>query len=159
MIKSFFWSRKWALWAFGGLAVILVSLFFQVQMSVRLNTWYGDFYDLLQASPQYGMAGIPKFYEGLIKFMWIAVPYVLLATITGYFTRVYALRWREAITKNYIPRWRNVKKEIEGASQRIQEDAYRFARIIESLGVQVAEAMMTLVAFIPILYIYLQNLG
>lgn len=152
MIKAFFWNKRWFLWAYGGISFILLSLFFQVQMSVRLNTWYGDFYDLLQASTKYGLIGVPKFYEGLIRFLWIAIPYVLLATITSYFTRLYSLRWREAITFNYIPRWRNVKEEIEGASQRIQEDAYRFARIIESLGIQVAEATMTLVAFIPILW-------
>ena len=152
MLKAFFWDRRWALWAYGGIVFIMLSLFFQVQMSVMLNTWYGDFYDLLQESHKYGLAGVPKFYDGLIRFMWIAVPYVLLATVTGYFTRVYALRWREAITMNYIPQWRNVKEEIEGASQRIQEDAYRFARIVESLGIQVAEATMTLVAFLPILW-------
>jgi len=152
MIKAFFASKKWFWWAYGGISFILVSLFFQVQMSVRLNTWYGDFYDLLQASGKYGLTGIPQFYDGLIRFMWIAIPYVLLATITGYFTRLYSLRWRQAITFDYIPRWRNVKEEIEGASQRIQEDTYRFARIIESLGIQVAEATMTLVAFLPILW-------
>ncbi|MDP3052021.1 MAG: SbmA/BacA-like family transporter [bacterium] len=152
MIKAFFASKKWFRWAYGGISFILISLFFQVQMSVRLNTWYGDFYDLLQASGKYGLTGIPQFYDGLIRFLWIAIPYVLLATITGYFTRLYSLRWRQAITFDYIPRWRNVKEEIEGASQRIQEDAFRFARIIESLGIQVAEAAMTLVAFIPILW-------
>jgi len=152
LIKAFFWSKKWVPWAYGGIAFILLSLFFQVQMSVRLNTWYGIFYDLLQESSKYGLTGVPKFYDGLIQFLYIAIPYVLLATITSYFTRLYSLRWREAITFNYIPRWRNVKEEIEGASQRIQEDAFRFARIIESLGIQVAEATMTLIAFLPILW-------
>ena len=152
MIKAFFWSKKWFWWAYGGISFILLLLYFQVQMSVRLNTWYGDFYDLLQESGKFGLSGIPKFYDGLIRFMWIAIPYVLLATVTSYFTRLYSLRWRESITFNYIPRWRNVKEKIEGASQRIQEDAFRFARIIESLEIQVAEATMTLIAFIPILW-------
>jgi peptide/bleomycin uptake transporter len=52
----------------------------------------------------------------------------------------------------YIPRWRTVEEEIEGASQRIQEDCNRFARIVESLGLQVVRAVMTLVAFIPVLW-------
>jgi len=56
------------------------------------------------------------------------------------------------MTWGYIPRWRNVEEEIEGASQRIQEDCNRFARIIESLGLQIVRAIMTLIAFIPILY-------
>ena len=52
---------------------------------------------------------------------------------------------------DYLPRWRAVTAEIEGASQRIQEDTARFARIVESLGLQIARAVMTLIAFIPIL--------
>ena len=75
-----------------------------------------------------------------------------MAVLTGWFTRVYGLRWREAITFDYIPRWRTVKEEIEGASQRIQEDCNRFARIAESLGLQVVRAVMTLVAFLPVLW-------
>ncbi len=82
---------------------------------------------------------------------YIAIPYVILATITNYFTRLYAFAWREAMTFDYIPRWRNVSAEIEGASQRIQEDAFRFSRIVESLGLQVVRAILTLVAFLPIL--------
>ena len=56
------------------------------------------------------------------------------------------------MTFSYIPRWRAVDGEIEGASQRLQEDCNRWARIIESLGLQVVRAVMTLIAFIPILW-------
>lgn len=149
MIKAFFGNKKWAWWAYAGGLFLMASLYAQVSMSVKINTWYGGFYDMLQKAPEHTTA---EFWAGLKQFMYIAIPYVLLATATSYFTRLYSLRWREAITFNYIPRWRNVKEEIEGASQRIQEDAYRFARIVESLGVQVAEAVMVLIAFIPILW-------
>ena len=91
-------------------------------------------------------------FEGEPSFVILAFPYVILAVLTGWFTRIYGLRWREAITFDYIPRWRAVKEEIEGASQRIQEDCNRFARIVESLGLQVVRAIMTLVAFIPVLW-------
>ena len=82
----------------------------------------------------------------------IAFPYIALAIFTGWFTRIYGLRWREAITFNYIPQWQVVDQEIEGASQRIQEDCNRWARLIESLVLQVVRAIMTLIAFIPILW-------
>ncbi len=74
-------------------------------------------------------------WEGIEAFLWLAIPYVLLATITGYATRLYGFAWRQAITMDYIPRWRTVTAEIEGASQRIQEDTARFARIVESLRI------------------------
>jgi peptide/bleomycin uptake transporter len=56
------------------------------------------------------------------------------------------------MTFSYVDKWQKVDKEIEGASQRIQEDIYRFARIVESLGLQVIRAIMTLIAFLPILW-------
>ena len=168
MIKAFYKSKKWALWAYGGGALLISSLWVQVQITVAINTWYGGFYNLLQTSAEYkdkSAEGIALFYDKLVSLSYItsgfegepsfavlAFPYVLLAVATGWFTRLYGLRWREAMTFDYIPRWRTVKEEIEGASQRIQEDCNRFARIVESLGLQVVRAVMTLVAFIPVLW-------
>ena len=42
-------------------------------------------------------------------------------------------------------------RHIEGASQRIQEDTMRFASIMKTLGVSVVDAVMTLIAFLPVL--------
>jgi len=168
MLKSFFLEKKWRLWSWGGLLLLIVSLWFQVQMTVAINVWYGKFYDLLQNAGDYvdkPQEGIQLFFsqlisleyilngfEGDLSFVVIAFPYIFLAIFTGWFTRIYGLRWREAMTFNYIPKWQAVESEIEGASQRIQEDCNRFARIIESLGLQVIRALMTLIAFIPILW-------
>ena len=168
MIKSFFQDKKWRLWSWGGLFILIISLWLQVSLTVAINTWYGGFYDLLQNAADYKdkpLEGIKIFYdklvsvkyildgfEGDISFAVIAFPYVFIAVFTSWFTRIYGLKWREAITFNYIPRWQNVEEEIEGASQRIQEDCYKFARIIETLGLQVIRAIMTLIAFIPILW-------
>lgn len=149
MIKAFFYSRKWFLWAYLGGAFLLLSLYAQVQMSVLFNEWYKDFYNLLQNATQHE---ISEFWDSITTFIKIAIPYVFLATITSFFTSIYAFRWREAITFNYLPRWKNVKKDIEGSSQRIQEDTYRFTRIVESLGLAIMKALMTLIAFIPILW-------
>ena len=168
MIKAFYRSKKWALWAWGGGFLLITSLWLQVQLTVKINEWYGVWYNLLQAAGDYAdnpAPGVQRFYDLLISpdyvldgfsgepsFAVLAFPYVILAVLTGWFTRVYGLRWREAITFDYIPRWRTVEEEIEGASQRIQEDCNRFARIVESLGLQVVRAVMTLVAFIPVLW-------
>ena len=149
MIRAFFLNKKWMLWAYGGGVFLFCSLYAQVHMSVLINDWYGGFYDMLQKATEHSLS---EFWKSIGKFLSIAMPYVLLATITSYFTRLYSLRWREAITFDYIPRWRNVASEIEGASQRIQEDTYRFARIVESLGLQVVRALMTLIAFLPVLW-------
>ena len=155
MIKSFFWSKHWAVWAWGGATFLLVSIYAQVHITVLLNEWYKEFYDLLQNALSYRndvQTGIGLFNDNIYAFCKIAIWYVLLATITSYFTRLYAFRWREAMTFSYIPRWQVVDQDIEGSSQRIQEDCFRFTRIVETLGLQVIRAVLTLLAFVPILY-------
>lgn len=149
MIKSFFRSKKWFWWAYGIGFLLFSLLYIQVELSVKFNDWYGGFYNILQKTDKHTY---DEFYQKLIEFTYLALWYILVITITNYITRIYSLRWREAITFDYIPRWRNVEEEIEGASQRIQEDAYRFAKIIESLGLRIVRAIMTLVAFLPILW-------
>ena len=56
------------------------------------------------------------------------------------------------MTFSYMPYWRKIDAKVEGASQRIQEDCMNFAKIVESLGLQVVRAIMLLIAFIPILW-------
>ena len=56
------------------------------------------------------------------------------------------------MTFSYMPYWRAVDAKVEGASQRIQEDAMNFAKIVESLGLQIVRAIMLLIAFLPILW-------
>ena len=172
MIKSFYRSKEWATWAYGGGLALILSLWLQVQMSVAINQWYGGFYNLLQNAKDYvdkPQDGITQLYDQLVSLQYvltgfegspsfavIAFPYIALAIFTGWFTRIYGLRWREAITFDYIPQWQAVDQEIEGASQRIQEDCNRWARLIESLGLQIVRAVMTLNAINTILLSHIQ---
>lgn len=149
MFRSFFKSREWFFWAYGGGLFLLLALFVQVELTVKINEWYGSFYNILQKATEHK---IEEFWAEMLMFAKIAFPYVLIATVTSYFTRVYSFKWREAMTFSYVSRWQKVEEEVEGSSQRIQEDIYRFARIVESLGLQVIRAIMTLIAFLPILW-------
>ncbi len=149
MFRSFYKSREWALWAYGGGLTLLVALYVQVELTVQINQWYGSFYNILQKATEHK---VEEFWAEMLTFAKIAFPYVLIATLTSYFTRIYSFKWREAMTFSYVRKWQQVEEEIEGSSQRIQEDIYRFARIVESLGLQVTRAVMTLFAFLPILW-------
>ena len=51
----------------------------------------------------------------------------------------------------YHDKW-NDASSIEGASQRVQEDTLKFARIMEGLGAELLRSLMTLIAFTPILW-------
>ena len=50
----------------------------------------------------------------------------------------------------YAAHWPQLRT-VEGASQRVQEDAMRFATSMEGLGVSLVDAIMTLIAFLPVL--------
>src|SRR5260370_23788828 len=45
-----FAPHPWAAWSILGSALILFATYFQVQVSVAINSWYGPFYDLVQAA-------------------------------------------------------------------------------------------------------------
>ncbi|BEK41756.1 putative transporter [Campylobacter jejuni] len=214
MFSSFFKSKKWALWAYLGLFLLLFFLYIQTSLNVAINSWYSDFYNVLQkpkielldsnstqkietnfennatliqeanqrAEQNFQKAnfinkGALYYYQNLLEyffnsramiekpnysandfyalilvFLAIAIPYVLIATINIYFASIYAFKWREAMTFSYLKFWKNKDDNIEGSSQRIQEDTYNFSKIVESLGLSFIKALMTLVAFIPILW-------
>jgi len=149
MLKSFFLKKKWLLWSWGGSLLLTFSLLVQVTITVQINQWYKGFYDVLQKPMEYSIA---VFWDKIFEFTYLALPYVVLATFTAYFTRLFAFRWREAITFDYIPVWTDGNIIVEGSAQRIQEDTMRFAKIVESLGLQIVRAIMTLIAFTPILW-------
>jgi peptide/bleomycin uptake transporter len=51
----------------------------------------------------------------------------------------------------YVENWAKLRS-VEGASQRIQEDTKRFAAQVEDLGVNFVKSIMTLIAFLPLLW-------
>ncbi len=147
MIKSFFNSKKYMLWAWGGLALLFTITWGQVYLSVLLNEWYGRFYDILQKAED-----INGFWQSMVEFSYLASAYIFISMFVLYFAQHYAFRWREAITRYYLPLWSNSSDDIEGASQRIQQDTYEFAKSLETLGLGLFKAILTLIAFIPILW-------
>jgi peptide/bleomycin uptake transporter len=87
----------------------------------------------------------------LATFGYIAGLYVTVAVFTDFFIKHYVFRWRTAMNDYYATSWHAVRG-IEGASQRVQEDTMRFARLMEGLGVSFMRSVMTLFAFLPILW-------
>ena len=149
MFSSFFLNRKWVLWAYLGLVFLISSTYIQVEFIVKINQWTKGFYDIFQNIKDHT---IDDFWGKIFQFASYAFPYIFIATLTNYFTRIWVFKWREAMTFEYIKYWQNVKTDVEGSSQRMQEDVYRFARVLESLGAQIVDSIMTLIAFIPILW-------
>jgi peptide/bleomycin uptake transporter len=70
--------------------------------------------------------------------------------MTRFFVSHYIFRWRTAMNQYYVDNWPRLRN-IEGASQRVQEDTMRFATTVEGLGVNLISAVLTLLAFLPVL--------
>lgn len=151
-VWTLYGGQKWAKWSVAGSALIVFITWFQVQVSVMLNEWYGSFYDLIQkalGSPNSIL--LSDYYAELSTVAVIILVAITVSVLSNFFISHYVFRWRTAMTSYYSSKWDKVR-HIEGASQRIQEDTMRFASIVEGLGVSLLRSVMTLIAFLPILW-------
>lgn len=152
MFRAFFGSRRWWAWAWLGSALILLGTWYKVQLSVQINDWFGAFYDSVQkALSQPGSITEASYLGLLLSFFQIAGIFVLVAVLQEFFSKHFVFRWRTAMNDFYITHWARLR-QIEGASQRVQEDTMRFARLMETLGLGLMDSLLTLLAFLPILW-------
>jgi len=149
---KFFTERQWALWAYLGSIIILSSLWIQVQIDVKINEWFGEFYDMIQkALAEPNTVTLEEYFGGLWSFISLAMIYVAIAVLVSFFTNHFLFRWRTAMVDWYHSVYDKARK-IEGASQRVQEDTIKFSRIMEGLGTSFISAVMIIVEFLPILF-------
>lgn len=152
MFACFFLNRRWLFWSLLGSLLILVTTWYKVQLDVDINEWFGSFYDGIQnALGTPGSVTQSEFLGQIFGFVKIAGIYIVVAVLLEFFISHYVFRWRTAMNDYYLEHWPKLR-HIEGASQRIQEDTMRFARIMEGLGVSLLRSIMTLFAFLPILW-------
>jgi peptide/bleomycin uptake transporter len=144
--------HRWFWWSVGVSAVIVFSIWFQVQLDVLINTWFGTFYNMIQQTlGKPGVVTQEKFFAELATFGGIALVYITTAVLSDFVTSHYVFRWRTAMNDYYVANWQRLR-HVEGASQRIQEDTQRFAATVEGLGASLIKALLTLIAFLPILW-------
>ena len=146
------YRHPWQRWSVAGSALIFFVNFFLVQLDVMINQWFGTFYDMIQKA-----LGTPdsvsewEIYGQIATFLKIALLYVFVAVLFRFFVSHFVFRWRNAMNDYYTSRWQQLRK-IEGASQRVQEDTKKFADISQDLGVNLLDSIMTLIAFLPLLW-------
>jgi len=151
------WMRlsphPWQRWSLAGSGLLVVVDWFLVQLDVMINVWFGAFYDMVQkALGKPGAIEPAEYYWQIVTFLKIALVYVFVATLFRFFVSHYIFRWRTAMNNYYMHYWERLRP-IEGASQRVQEDTMRFATITEGLGVSLLDSIMTLIAFLPLLWV------
>jgi len=167
---AFFWFKvsphKWQWWSIIGSSTILFSTYYSVQVSVAINNWRRPFFDLIQSllkpidenataqvvSDEALSSATGQLFELLMLFAEIAFLAIFIYVATRFLVSHFIFRWRTAMNEYYTQHWAQLRN-VEGASQRIQEDTMRFASIMEGLGVALVEAVMTLFAFLPVLWV------
>lgn len=150
--------HPWDRWSILGSSLILFTTYFQVQVSVAINAWYGPFWDLIQGIVSKSVKATEHdVYAQIITFLGIALVAVTVYVLTNFFVSHWVFRWRTAMNDYYMSYWPRLR-DIEGASQRVQEDTMRFSRIMEDLGTSFIDSIMTLIAFMPILLAYSKHI-
>jgi len=145
--------HRWFRWSVGVSAVLIFFIWFRVQLDVMINNWFGTFYNMIQqALGKPGAVTQEQFFGQLAAFAGIALVSITTSVLTAFITSHYIFRWRTAMNDYYVANWHRLR-HIEGASQRVQEDTQRFASTLEQLGASLIDALMTLIAFLPILWV------
>lgn len=152
---ALFWRiyspHRWQRWSIWGTALIIFVTWFLVEVNVAINAWYAPFYDLIQtALSAPNKVSINQLYSEISAFLGIALIAVTVAVLNNFFVSHYVFRWRTAMNEYYMEHWGHLR-HVEGAAQRVQEDTMRFASTLENMGVSFINAVMTLIAFLPVL--------
>ena len=85
-----FWSvyspHPWQRWSILGTALLLFTTYFQVQVSVAVNAWYGPFWDLIQGIiAKTVTATTSDIYAQIVTFLGIALVAVTVSVLTAFF--------------------------------------------------------------------------
>jgi vitamin B12/bleomycin/antimicrobial peptide transport system ATP-binding/permease protein len=151
-------EQKWKARAL--LAAIVLLNLGAVYMLVLMNEWNRTFYDALQTKNQ------AVFWAQLLRFVYLAFGYIVIAVYKFYLTQLLDVRWRAWLTTHYLERWlagqtfyrMELARFSDGAGapdnpdQRIQEDLSLFTNYSVSLSMGLLNALVTLASFIGILW-------
>ena len=110
-----FSPHPWSRWSVLGSALIIFTIWFQVQIDVWINAWFRSFYDLLQlALSKPGSITGDQYYAQWITFAKLALFSITLSVLVDFFTSHFVFRWRTAMNDYYMSMWERVR-HIEGA--------------------------------------------
>lgn len=163
---KYYWQGFWALgkgyWqsaekkkAFLLLGVVLLMTVGSVALTVALNDWYKEFWNVLQEY-QYEL-----FWPLVGKFSLLAGLFIALGVYSVYLQQMLLIKWRTWMTEVYLERWMKGRAyhmlkvlgyDMDNPDQRISEDIKQFVNLTLSLSIGFIRQLMSLSAFIVILW-------
>lgn len=165
MLNSFFLNRSRMAYAWGFLALLLTISWYNVELSSIFTRFNRDLFNALQNVDAetfwslflgYDIDNVILMLKLDDKVVPTFVEYVsVILPISAYAfwqTRRYTFAWREANTRYYLGLWEGTSAQLEGASQRMQEDLKAFGTTLYSLFTGFFSATWTLIIFLPQLW-------
>jgi putative ATP-binding cassette transporter len=154
MIRPY-WSseERWAAW---GLLLLVIALTLgMVYFSVLFNQWNNTFFTALQDRNN------TVFLQQLIRLSWLVGLTIFFAVYQLYLNQMLEIRWRRWLTERYLRAWlangayyrmQLVAGETDNPDQRIAEDVHLLISHTLTLLIGGLRALVTLVAFVTILW-------
>jgi putative ATP-binding cassette transporter len=143
-------------WPARGLLLLIVVLNLgSVFISVLLNDWNRQFFNMLQE--KHG----EDFLKLMLQFTLLAGLYIVILVYRIYFRQMLQIRWRRWLTDRYVGRWLEQRTyyrlQLAGSAtdnpdQRISEDVRDFVENTLVLSLGLLNAVVTLVSFATILW-------
>lgn len=150
-----YWTSEQRLSAWALLIIVLSGNFTLVYLTVRLNTWYREFYDALQNY------NAEAFWGALWTFCILATIFITIAG-ARYILRMWLrIRWRTWLTERYQGAWLRNKAfyrlkllgvQIDNPDQRIADDINSFTEQTMTLFFGLVNAVSTLLSFAVVLW-------
>jgi putative ATP-binding cassette transporter len=143
-------------WAARGLLLAVVALSLgMVYINVLFNQWNNAFYTALQDKNH------TVFLDQLISVAWLVAIFIIFAVYQLYLNQMLEIRWRRWLTERYLRAWladgayyrmQLVARETDNPDQRIAEDVNLLIFHTLALLIGGLRAVVTLVAFVAILW-------
>jgi vitamin B12/bleomycin/antimicrobial peptide transport system ATP-binding/permease protein len=150
-----YWSSedRWVAW--GLLVVVLGLTLGMVHISVLFSHWNNAFFSALQNKDQ------TAFLYQLFRVSWLIVLFIFFAVYQVYLNQMLDIRWRRWLTEKYLRAWladgayyrmQLMGGETDNPDQRIAEDVHLLVSHTLTLVTGGLRALMTMVAFVAILW-------
>jgi vitamin B12/bleomycin/antimicrobial peptide transport system ATP-binding/permease protein len=154
MIRPYWSSEdRWAAW--GLLTVVVALTLGMVHINVLFNHWNNAFFSALQSKDQ------SVFLHQLLRVCWLLTIFICFAGYQLYLTQMLEIRWRRWLTEHYLRAWladaayyrmQLMAPEMDNPDQRIAEDVHLLISHTLALLIGGLRAVVTLVAFVAILW-------
>src|SRR3989442_1462461 len=154
MIRPYWFSED--RWPARGLMLMVVGLTLgMVYLSVLLNQWNNAFFSALQEK------NTTMFRQQLVQVSWLVGVFIVLAVYQLYLNQMLEIRWRRWLTERYLGAWladrayyrmQLVARETDNPDQRIAEDIQLLISHTLALFIGGLRAVVTLAAFVAILW-------